>query len=347
MAKHLTEKQRIELETLYRLGYSRRKMAAFLNCSIRTVYYELSRGKCEQIDGKTWRTYYTYSSVIAQKKHDENATAKGRSLKLGNNHAFANYLEQKIGKEKYSPRAALAALDIENKDFNITVSHTTIYRWIYQGYLSIDNSNLPEGRRPKKDKDPKSKKPIIPDKSIELRPKKIESRSTLGHWEFDTVIGKRDGKQPCLLVFTERKTSVELIYKLKSKSPKETVRIIDNIQNKLNNRFSKLFQTLTCDNGCEFWDWKGIEKNNRTTLYYCHPYSSWERPQNERANRLIRRFIPKGKSINDYSDDEIKRIQNWMNHYPRASLGWQRPIDVFTKELKSIGLDCSILQDLF
>ena len=92
---------------------------------------------------------------------------------------------------------------------------------------------------------------------------------------------------------------------------------------------------------------KGIEKNNRTTLYYCHPYSSWERPQNERANRLIRRFIPKGKSINDYSDDEIKRIQNWMNHYPRASLGWQRPIDVFTKELKSIGLDCSILQDLF
>ena len=53
MAKHLTEKQRIELETLYRLGYSRRKMAAFLNCSIRTVYYELSRGKCEQIDGKT------------------------------------------------------------------------------------------------------------------------------------------------------------------------------------------------------------------------------------------------------------------------------------------------------
>ena len=108
MAKHLTEKQRIELETLYRLGYSRRKMAAFLNCSIRTVYYELSRGKCEQIDGKTWRTYHTYSSVIAQKKHDENATAKGRSLKLGNNHAFANYLEQKIGKEKYSPRAALA-----------------------------------------------------------------------------------------------------------------------------------------------------------------------------------------------------------------------------------------------
>ena len=76
MAKHLTEKQRIELETLYRLGYSRRKMAAFLNCSIRTVYYELSRGKCEQIDGKTWRTYHTYSSVIAQKKHDENATEK-------------------------------------------------------------------------------------------------------------------------------------------------------------------------------------------------------------------------------------------------------------------------------
>ena len=69
MAKHLTEKQRIELETLYRLGYSRRKMAAFLNCSIRTVYYELSRGKCEQIDSKTWRTYHTYGELYYQVQH--------------------------------------------------------------------------------------------------------------------------------------------------------------------------------------------------------------------------------------------------------------------------------------
>lgn len=348
MAKHLTEKQRYELETLCRLGKSRREMATFLGCSLRTIYYELKRGRCEQLDGQTWLTYHTYSAIIAQKHYDLNATSKGRTMKLGNNHAFANYLEQKIGHEKYSPRAALRALSIEKKDFNISVSYTTIYRWIYQGYLGIDNSHLPEGRRPrKKEQKPKNKKSLIPEKSIERRPKEVESRNVIGHWEFDTVIGKRDGKQSCLLVFTERKTSMELIYKMESKSPRETVKIIDQIQSKLNDHFSKLFQTITCDNGVEFGDWQGIERDDRIKLFYCHPYSSYERPQNERANRLIRRFIPKGESINDYSDDEIKRIQNWMNYYPRASLGWQRPIDVFAKEIKNLGLDCDIVQEFF
>ena len=87
--------------------------------------------------------------------------------------------------------------------------------------------------------------------------------------------------------------------------------------------FQQIFKTITMDNGVEFLDFAGIEKGcrnknkKRTKAYYCHPYSSWERGTNENSNKLIRRFIPKGTIIENYTDEEIIYIQNWINNYPR------------------------------
>ena len=73
----------------------------------------------------------------------------------------------------------------------------------------------------------------------------------------------------------------------------------------------------------EFMDYKGMEKSclrkgNRTEIYYAHPYCSGERGSNENNNRLIRRWIPKGTSIDNISKDFINKIENWINNYPRA-----------------------------
>ena len=81
------------------------------------------------------------------------------------------------------------------------------------------------------------------------------------------------------------------------------------------------------DNGSEFLDYEGIEKslrgkNKRTQLYFAHPYSSWERGTNENINKMIRRFIPKGADISLYSEEAIKRIEVWINNYPRRILGY-------------------------
>ena len=86
--------------------------------------------------------------------------------------------------------------------------------------------------------------------------------------------------------------------------------------------FRETFLTITCDNGCENLDFEGIEKScltdiQRTKVYYAHPYSAWERGSNENANKLIRRFIPKGADIADFSQKRIKMIENWINNYPR------------------------------
>ena len=142
----------------------------------------------------------------------------------------------------------------------------------------------------------------------------------------DTVVGKK-GTSAVLLVLTERKTREEIIRKMKSKSQYCVVKEIDKIERKLGSKkFRETFKTITCDNGCENLDYEGIErsvltKQSRTKVYYAHPYSAWERGSNENANKLIRRFIPKGVDIGEFSHERIKMIEHWINNYPRRIFG--------------------------
>ena len=77
------------------------------------------------------------------------------------------------------------------------------------------------------------------------------------------------------------------------------------------------------DNGVEFLDMEGVERSithpgeKRTIAYYCHPYCSFERGSNENQNKLIRRHIPKGTDITEYTDADVKEIEAWINNYPR------------------------------
>ena len=129
------------------------------------------------------------------------------------------------------------------------------------------------------------------------------------------------------MVLTERKTREEIIRKMKSKSQYCVVKEIDKIERKLGSKkFRETFKTITCDNGCENLDYEGIErsvltKQSRTKVYYAHPYSAWERGSNENANKLIRRFIPKGDDIGEFSHERIKMIEHWINNYPRRIFG--------------------------
>ncbi len=53
---------------------------------------------------------------------------------------------------------------------------------------------------------------------------------------------------------------------------------------------------------------------NVTDVYFARPYASYERGSNEKHNDLLRRYIPKGKAISDYSKDIIKRIYQRLNN---------------------------------
>ena len=93
-------------------------------------------------------------------------------------------------------------------------------------------------------------------------------------------------------------------------------------------------------NGCEFQDFEGIEiahrrKGKRTIVFFCHPYSAYERGSNENMNRLIRRFFPKGTNFDEVTREQVEEAERWMNNYPRKLLGWKSASDLFNEEQRA------------
>lgn len=332
--QHLTYSDRLMIERLYSRGRCKKEIAFSVGCSLRTIYREIPRGLYTHLNAD-YTTCQRYAAEIAQRKYAEFLSAKGPALKLGNDYALASYIEAKIIEEKYSPYATLAQIKREGRTFKTEISVSTLYSYIDKGvFQHLTNKDLPEkGRRKRKYKKVR-KQPSSPPAgtSIEKRPDCIELRDEIGHWEMDTVIGKSKGKNQALLVLTERATRREIMLPLKSRAAHETVKALDKLERKYKKDFSKIFQSITVDNGAEFSDSHGLErsryrKQKRTSLYYCHPYSSYERGSNENANRIIRRFVPKGTSLENISPAQWKTIEHWMNNYPRRILHGNAPID--------------------
>lgn len=325
--KHLNYEERIKIETLSKIGMKSEKIAKEIGCSGRTVRRELAKGRKELLNSDL-TTRVEYSADIGQKKHDYAATGKGPMLKIGNDYELVKEIERLIIDEKMSPYAAAIEINSSGK-FKTTISYKTIYNYIDASlFPHLTNKHLPVKKNGKKQRHNKVRRAInnIKGTSITERAESIETRKEQDHWEMDTVVGKK-GTSEVLLVLTERKTREEIIRKIKSKSQYCVVKELDKIERKLGSKnFRETFKTITCDNGCENLDFEGIErsvltKQSRTKVYYAHPYSAWERGSNENANKLIRRFIPKGANIGEFSHERIKMIEHWINNYPRRIFG--------------------------
>jgi len=336
--KHLNFEDRLKLEILFPLGLTPEEIGKRLgNRSRRTIEREIERGKTQHkrlnpsnskhIDQALYIIEEVYSAEIGQQKHDEKSSNKGPGLKIGNDQKLAADIENEI-LDGCSPYAAIERIKQNGKKYKTMISYKTVYNYLDNDlFLNISNKDLPVKKDGKKRKYNHVRKAYnnIKGTSISERPEEIESREEYGHWEMDTVIGKA-GTKAALLVLSERKTREELIFKLKNKSQSEVHRILNRLERKHGCQFSEKFKTITCDNGCENLDFESIEqsirnKGQRTKVYYAHPFSAWERGTNENINKMIRRFIPKGCDITNYSEMEIKRIQHWINNYPRRILG--------------------------
>ena len=330
-SKCLTWVQRLQIETLINANVPKTKIAAMLGCSLQTVYNELKRGRYTRLD--TYLVEHdTYSPDKAQRRYEYNLTSKGPDLKIANDHQFIAYIEQRVLKDGLSPCAALGELKAKNLPYT-HISKTTLYRYIRMGlfpHLKMTNKRTKKYQKLKAAKAPRGI-------SIEKRPEYINNREEFGHWEMDCVCGKG---RSVLLVLTERKTRREILHPMDSQSSRNVVRFINKLERKYGKQFKKIFKSITVDNGSEFSDSKGMEKSifngQRTKVYYCHPYSSWERGSNERMNREIRRLIPKGSKISDLSTKEIQRVQDWVNSYPREIFGYITSEEFYQSELLKI-----------
>ena len=149
-------------------------------------------------------------------------------------------------------------------------------------------------------------------------------------------MGGKGSGSACLLTLTERKSRREIIRKLPDKTQDSVIRELDVLERQLGRKgFSQMFKTITADNGSEFLNSRLMERSclsrrkQRTQVFYAHPYSAYERGTNENINRMIRRFIPKGTDISRYTKREIKRIEQWLNTYPRKILDYMTPQEAY------------------
>lgn len=214
-----------------------------------------------------------------------------------------------------------------------------MYNYIILGLLDIKNYDLPLKLRRS------TKKPVIKKNkkllgtSISERPEIINDRTEFGHWEIDTVLGLKSKSDSVLLTMTERKTRAEIIKVISSKTALAVQEALNEIIHEIGkDNFKQIFKSITSDNGSEFASLSTLEEESSTKIYFCHPYTSCERGTNERQNRLIRRFIPKGTPINNYTLHQVQKIQQWCNSLPRKMLGYKTPLELFKQEIELLSL---------
>lgn len=328
---HLSEVDRYKMEALLEGKKSVPEIAMILGRDKSTIYREKKRGTVSRLQSDL-QEKMQYRANVAQNKYVKQGRNKERALKIGKDKKLEEYIRNKLVKERYSPDAIIGEIKAKGLKFEGMMCTKTLYNYIGAGIFSgISNKNLWEKRKKKKRK----YKTVVRvstknrlSRSIEERSDKINERKEYGHWEGDCVKGPQ-GKKTSLFTLSERKTREEIIIKIEQGTQEAIKSSIDRLEREYGVGFKVKFKSITFDNGVEFLDWKSLEVSvlvlgeQRTTTYFAHAYSSWERGTNENQNRMIRRFIPKGTDIADIDDKEIKRIQDWMNNYPRKILGYK------------------------
>ena len=211
--------------------------------------------------------------------------------------------------------------DYCRKEQELQISHEWIYQYIYRD--KRDGGSLCKHLRCRKKRKKRygsyEKRGQIPNRtSIDERPQVVEDRSRLGDWEADTIIGK--GKKGAIVTLVDRKSRY-LRMGLVSKRTKEAVKemIITLLAD-----FP--VHTITCDNGKEFAGHEDIAKALEASIYFAHPYSSWERGTNENTNGLIRQYIPKNTDFSTLEKVDILFAENRLNTRPRKCLSFNSPV---------------------
>lgn len=329
---HLTPGERTNIELLLREKVRPAEIARKLGRDRSVISREIKRNSVTQMDSEL-RTHTRYFADAATRQYNERRATTGCKIKLGQAMPMIEYVENQIKNEKWSPDVAIGRAKLKHPEW-VSISTKTYYNYVDCGIVNIKPIDLllKVRLRPKKKRDRQRKKVL--GKSITERPQEANERTELGHWEGDTIVGKRD-KSSVLLTLTERKTGVEIIRKIPGKSPGDILPELDAIRITFGENYKDIFKSVTFDNGSEFSDSSGMEKALGIPVYYAHPYSSFERGTNENHNGIIRRFIPKGKSIDEVSDSLIERVEAFMNGLPRKRFGYQNPVEHMAELISS------------
>ena len=185
-----------------------------------------------------------------------------------------------------------------------------------------------EGKNYKRGMDRKQKRMAIPERiDITQRPKEINDRKEIGHWESDLIVGS--GKS-ALKVAVERKQRLTKIRKVCDKTSQQSNIALSDM---LSSMPKDNVKSITYDNGSENTGHLEINNLFKIKSYFCQAYHCWEKGTVENTNGLIRRFFKKGINFDNISETEITTVEIWLNNRPRKCLNYFIPMEVFNSTL--------------
>ena len=323
--EHVSLEEREKLYALKSQGVSLREIGRILGRSDTTIGRELKRNKTGL--GKRSNEYliFRYVPCRAHVKAIKRGVKQRTKAPLKETLIWL-YVREHLRKPYcWTPEEISGRLPLEHPGKSICTE--AIYQYIYskQGKQYKLWKQLPNQRKKRMKKGGRHVRRAskIPNAvSIDQRPQSVAQRQEVGHWETDNVIGKQTDKT-ALSVTVERILKLTLLAKVPKTADGKTQAVVEGLQT-----FPKKARlTITADNGAENTNHEEIAKKLNLSVYFCHAYHSWEKGTVENTNGRIRRFIPKGVSIDNITDEQIKILEYQLNSTPRKCLGYLTPYE--------------------
>ncbi|WP_367296630.1 IS30 family transposase [Levilactobacillus yonginensis] len=325
---HLTLKERGNIEVLFNHDrYSRRKIAELIGVSAQTINNEIKRGLVtnkQLVNGKE-KFYEIYVAELAERRYHEKRKACHRPCKFYQVLAFLAFFVEHFKTDSWAPDVAVGrakALGLFRPDEMVCTK--TLYKYIDEQLLEVCNLDLAEKmsrRLPKRAPHKNSRQLGL---SIEKRPAEVATREEFGHFEIDTIVGKRDGQESVIMTLIERQTRFQIIRLIDGRDADSVAYIMKAIIAE----YGDIIQSVTADNGPEFATLSQVMASV-APVYFTHPYTSSERGTNEVHNRMVRRDFPKGESLDAVSPADVAKTADKLNNMPRRQLGYRSPAECF------------------
>lgn len=313
MSAQITLEERYAMWALKKQKLSIRAIARALGRSPSTISRELSRNR---------RPSGRYSPDVA---HQYTVARRRRSRR--NTHFSADewILVEHLVALDWSPEQVSGWLKLHRI---LSISHETIYLHVWldkqRGGELWRHLRQATKKRRKRYRSYDSRGRLAGKRHISERPPEVETRSSVGHWEIDTIKGDSQAIHS-VVTMVERKTGYTVLGKLHRHTALECAeRVTEMIS-----RHAGRVATITADNGTEFHSYKDVEAATGTPFYFATPHHSWERGTNENTNGLLRQYLPKRTSMAHLGQADLDDVARKLNTRPRKRLGFRTPEECY------------------
>lgn len=328
--KQLSLSERVTIYLLREQGKSLRDIAKEIHRDVGTISRELKRNKS--------RVDYDYYPVKAHENALKRSIDQRTKAPLKDHETYV-YVREKLRENNWSPVIISGRIKIDKP--HLSICPETIYQYIHgkgkrhKLWKFLEQHH--KRRRVKSGR--KVQKQYCGSKipggiSIDMRLKRANSRSQVGHFETDLMEGKRS-QRTALSVAVDRKTRHTSLSKVKNKTALEKQKVLTSQLKSLESLRKSdrpIVRSVTADNGSENTNHQEISKDLGVKFYFCHPYHSWEKGTVENTIKRVRRYIPKGTSIKRLKDAQIQWVENRINNTPMKVLKFMTPNEAMEQE---------------